>query len=281
MLLKLLRILAYIFLLAAIFICIWQRDNITALIYAATMDRSDLAQSDVKTEAELKESLNTKGLTMPEISQDDINEIIEAGKTAREAAEELLNNQIKTSQEADKTEDKDNGAENTAEQDEINTNETNTVKDDGGDIELSKSNPSSEPSETPKEAVNEEAENKVNSDNEIDKLNYELNLRITELYILQTSYSSQIEKIVNDAKEEYLALKEEEQTKTNRYRIILKKIDVMTDLEAECDEKVKTLVSEIKNLLTEAGMDTSLADEIMDYYENKKKEENAVYLKNM
>jgi hypothetical protein len=226
------------------------------------MNGDDLAQSDVKTEAELKESLNTRGLTVPEISQDDINEIIAAGETAREAAEELLRKQTGFKNETNKT-------------------EPNTVINDGRNTEMLESSPSEETSATPKEAVNEEAENIENSDEETEKLNYELNLRITELYILESSYSSQIETLVNDAKKEYLALKEEDRTKTNRYRIILSKIDVITDLEAECDEQVKTLVSEIKSLLTEAGKDTSLGDEIMDYYENKKKEEKALYLKNM
>jgi hypothetical protein len=243
-------------------------------MYAAFTDDEALVRNDMETEKKLRDSLGDKGFAAPEIDEDEVRGLLESGKTAREAAEELMENLSGGVQPALPVNEAN--AEAAAERTETKADADSGQKPTrppaetaaGSEAEPAQSGGLPEPADNPNDKSKEE-------------LNYELDLRIAELYVLEASYSSKIEEIIDEARGEYLALEKEEQTKANKYKIIFGKIDELTSLEEECDERVEALVGEIKSLLAEAGMDTGLSRDIMEYYQNKKKEQKAFYLKSI
>lgn len=250
--------------LAAVSLYIWQQDNIHALIYAATTDENKLAKHYEQTQVKLDDTLNSEDINVPKVSKNDISEVIDGTKTAREAAKEILKSQ---------------GVDIQATKSEADTKDTQIPKES--------TQPSNDKSKTEEnqDVANQKtdsANNKVNdNDNEKqeDSLKYEVNLRVTELNVLQTSYDVKIDKLINESREEFSSLKKEEQTKTNKYKIAMNKASELSSLESECDKQVKTIVEEIRQLLTTAGKSTDLCENIMNYYRDTKAKRIDYYLK--
>ena len=52
----------------------------------------------------------------------------------------------------------------------------------------------------------------------------------------------------------------------------------MTSLQTECDAQVYAIIDEIEQILIDAGQSTSLSDNLRQYYNNKKADQQAYYL---
>lgn len=101
---------------------------------------------------------------------------------------------------------------------------------------------------------------------------------VASLYVLRSSYSSQLSGLISSAKSEFASLPAEQQTATAKRRIVAAKINQASALESSCDAQVSSLLSSLRARLTELGQDTSLADQIQSSYNQEKTLKKASYL---
>lgn len=107
---------------------------------------------------------------------------------------------------------------------------------------------------------------------EVDKAIQE---QIAIMYVLRSTYVSKLEAIAQAAIDEYVS---GEHTEENRTQVVYDKIDQLTALEKECDEKVAAVVARLRELLKEAGRDDSLAKEVERTYTEEKSLKKAAYI---
>jgi hypothetical protein len=79
-----------VLLAALIGVSVWQQDNIRAVIYAMTTSSNELLARQKKAEAELRASIEEKGLEVPEIDGDKIILVLSENKPSREIAEQIM-----------------------------------------------------------------------------------------------------------------------------------------------------------------------------------------------
>lgn len=104
---------------------------------------------------------------------------------------------------------------------------------------------------------------------------------VASLYVLRSSYASQLAGLAGSAKSEFASLPAEQQTATAKRRIVAAKISEASALESSCDAQVSSLLSSLRSRLTELGQDTSLADQIQSSYNQEKTLKKASYLSQM
>ena len=100
----------------------------------------------------------------------------------------------------------------------------------------------------------------------------------TILERLKSDFTSELGSIVQSAKDEYAALPGEERTNDNKIKIVMAKKSELEALEAKCDAQVESEANAIRSLLTISGQDISLADEILEAYENLKEAKKTEYI---
>ncbi len=101
---------------------------------------------------------------------------------------------------------------------------------------------------------------------------------VAKMYVLKSGFSSQLQSLESSVKSEYLALPAGERNNVSKLRIASSAYDRALSLEAECDQKVEEVVSQLRTLLKDNQRDTSLADEIMRAYANEKQITKAYYV---
>jgi hypothetical protein len=290
---------ALIIIVAAI--AIWQRDTLSTLYKALTISSEELSAKDKLNNDEMKAALAEQGVVAPDISENEVEAVIRGDKTTREAAEELLKKQLAERNEADNT-DSGNPAD-TLEQKLEPTAEpqqtTNTAAPATAEPESTATSspekttapttpassaptespkPTSVPSEAPAATSEPQPEDYYDESKVSDDVNYEINLRVTELYVVESLYYAKIDEVIKEAKDEYRQLPKEKRTKSSKINIALSKAGKMTSLQTECDAQVYAIIDEIEQILIDAGQSTSLSDNLRQYYNNKKADQQAYYL---
>lgn len=85
-----------------------------------------------------------------------------------------------------------------------------------------------------------------------------------QLYVLRDYFTAQVEGILDECIDEFLALPVEQQTKTAKIRIVTARLGRIADMEQDCDAKVAAIVSEVRTI------DPDLADLVQQEYESEK-----------
>lgn len=111
----------------------------------------------------------------------------------------------------------------------------------------------------------------ASSDSESDNKEKIQNL-LAQLYVLQASYSSKIEAVVEACKTEYHNLNSSQQTTANKIKIVSAKLSTISSMEKECDAQVVSILKQIREI------DSSLADQVEAQYESEKTIEKASLL---
>lgn len=92
-----------------------------------------------------------------------------------------------------------------------------------------------------------------------------LNQLIAQVYLLKSSFSGRIDSLIEQAKAEYIA-----NNCQNKAGIAGKYLRKGTDMEAECDARMESLLAEISSELQKTGGDSSIVSEIRSAYKNEK-----------
>ena len=91
---------------------------------------------------------------------------------------------------------------------------------------------------------------------------------------MKASYSGQVDGLVSQAKQEYIAGK----GKVSKLTIGKKYMGMAGALEAQCDGQMEAILAEIKEELKKTGGDLSLVDEIRAAYKSEKSAKKAALL---
>ncbi len=97
---------------------------------------------------------------------------------------------------------------------------------------------------------------------------------IATMYVLRATYEGKLEAIVQSALDEYAA----NDGSRSREEIVYGKMNELTALEKECDRQVEEVTSRLRDLLTQAGKDTDLADQVEETYQAEKSMKKAYYI---
>jgi len=101
---------------------------------------------------------------------------------------------------------------------------------------------------------------------------------IAGIYVMRDSYISKLENIKTAALTEYNALPENERTESKKRALMLQCISQASKLEAESDEKMDGILSELSSLLKEVGGDMSIVSDIKAAYAEEKALKKAYYM---
>jgi hypothetical protein len=103
--------------------------------------------------------------------------------------------------------------------------------------------------------------------------------KVAQMYVYKSRFLGKLSTLAIDAEDEFhRTFPQSEWTKDNRTKIIMKHLGEAMAMEKDCDSKVSKLVSDLKELLTKAGRDTGLADQIQKAYNDEKKNMKAAYM---
>lgn len=97
---------------------------------------------------------------------------------------------------------------------------------------------------------------------------------IATMYVLRATYEGKLEAIVQSALDEYAA----NDGSRSREDIVYSKMNELTALEKECDQQVEEVTFRLRDLLTQAGKDTALADQAEETYQAEKSMKKAYYI---
>ena len=104
--------------------------------------------------------------------------------------------------------------------------------------------------------------------------------KVAQMYVYKSRFLGKLSTLAIDAEDEFhRTFPQSEWTEDNRTKIIMRHIGEAMAMEKDCDSKVANLVSDLKELLTKAGRDTALADQIQKAYSDEKKNMKAAYMK--
>lgn len=101
---------------------------------------------------------------------------------------------------------------------------------------------------------------------------------ISQIYVLEASYKSQLKSIEHDMLVSYNQLPSSEKTTVNKYKLANSAMSQGTALKAECDAKMEALLSQLEQNLKECGKDTAIVSQIRSAYANEKNTVQAYYL---
>jgi hypothetical protein len=122
--------------------------------------------------------------------------------------------------------------------------------------------------------VREELEKTGDSVADVKSVNY----YITELYNLKNEYIAILDAMVISAVNDYKKLDKAQRTRSKQLEIGAAYAGKATELEAECDKKVATIVSEIEKILRAEGKSMDIVSTINEAYKTEKTLKRAYYL---
>ncbi|MBQ9521373.1 MAG: hypothetical protein IJR72_02240 [Oscillospiraceae bacterium] len=85
-----------------------------------------------------------------------------------------------------------------------------------------------------------------------------------QLYVLQSTFNTKLDNVIQECITEFLALEPEQQTRTMKIRIVYARMDTISDMEADCDAQVESIAAQLDEL------DPELGAKARQYYKNEK-----------
>lgn len=274
-------------------LCFWQRGNLRALGMSLQLSQDELAekmdeQQQRTADAAEKAGIAVRPLTeeeraalqQQELTRDElIDRLTDAGSTAGAAQAGAANPPGAAESEAHDSPSTQAPSAPESEADDDSSAEAPAPPAATDPVPASPEAPAAEP--LPAAPAGSEPAPPVSAAPEPDSetlLREELARCIAELYVMEAEYTAWLEQANQSAIDEFVALPEEEQTTSAKYSIGMRYLTEALEKEAECDARMQTLADEIRDLLTQLGEDTALADEIHAAYVDKKAAQKAYYL---
>ena len=95
------------------------------------------------------------------------------------------------------------------------------------------------------------------------------------MYVLRSTYVGKLEAVVQSAIDEYAS---GDMTPERRTEVVYARFDELQAMEKECDEKVASVVSRMRELLKKTGQDDTLARQVEQTYAEEKSLKKAEYI---
>lgn len=101
---------------------------------------------------------------------------------------------------------------------------------------------------------------------------------ISNMYALKAKYVSKLGELERSIYDEYTKLPEEEQNDKTKYKIVMKNINYVSELEKKCDNEVEKLLLSLEKDLVSLRSDTEIVKLLRNAYEEEKEVKKAYYL---
>jgi hypothetical protein len=98
----------------------------------------------------------------------------------------------------------------------------------------------------------------------------EIKALLQQLYAVKARANSGLNQCIAEAKAEYKALPQSEQTQAKKVSICLSKAGQLRTLQSSCDKEVNSIVEEMRQVLEQNGQSTELADSALATYKSEK-----------
>ncbi len=85
-----------------------------------------------------------------------------------------------------------------------------------------------------------------------------------QLYVLRASFNTQLDNLIGECIQEFLALDPASQTRAAKIRIVYARMDDVTAMEADCDAQVESIAAQLDEI------DPALGAKARQYYKNEK-----------
>ena len=271
-------------------------ENIGAYIDSLRYSKEDLEKkmddnkSKMEQIAEENPLINIRGdltseeveaLNSGEITKEDARRLVQGEVTLEELRETYKENETTPSDESGSVsnneeevtvESADKNSENTPTDKDKAFSDKNSGKTDSGK-ETEKADKS--PPKDNSAPVTQKPSNPKKPQTTEEKVQDRVSELVSELYVVQADFISRLEAIGDRAYEDYKATRYD---RTKVMSIVDSYTATVGALETECDNKVKSLISELEAELDKVGGDKSLAKDIQKYYYTEKKLKKSYYL---
>lgn len=267
---------------------IWQRNNIEALIIFSTHSTEDTEKLIQENKEKLAETLKQYSDVVPrDLTPEEEAKIASGEMSIAEATEMLM-----AEAESGEVKNEDNSATLPSSSSDDET-KTEPVKKDpvqsSTPAQISPSNDntsatkptqsaSSSPSKNNTSTTKPSQSSTATSTKKENKAAPIIKRYTAELYSMKAYYIGQLSQIESRAKNEFDTMDPEEKRKLSKASFIAKYAGYATTLMVECDGKVNSLLSSMKQELTDAGQDTAVISTIRQAYESEKAARKAYYL---
>ena len=267
-------------------VCIWQWQNINAVVDGIRYDEQQLEEKAQKSEESVKEYLETNNigtirpLTEEEAAAVTSGQISEADavkiSTGKMTLEQARENKIKKDKEAQEVAEKQNSQKAEDEPAKKQT-ETQTQKPAAKPTEKPSENSEKKPAEKSEDKVNEPAKDEPEEEEEPEEVDYDtlISEKVAQLYIVKANFYAEFNAAWAAQKALYLQLPKSERSRTKKAAIVKSYMDEGLAMEKRYDAQVDTIIAELKQLLKDAGRSDELADSIREAYNQEKKAKKA------
>lgn len=93
---------------------------------------------------------------------------------------------------------------------------------------------------------------------------------IAKMYLLRAEYKAMIDSLLKEAKQEVKNIPKEQLTFSKKLDLVDKYISKGLALESQCDAKVESIISQLKEEISKNGGDTKIISKIRQMYEDEK-----------
>ena len=269
-------------------LCLWQRNNLTALKLSLDYSRDDLSQmleENNKRVDAVSDALD--GVTVRDLTEEEKSALLDGSLSGDELIDRLVGGQALPPAPSGEAPDPEaptaSPVPDTPEQPASQPTPTPSTQPSPEPAPTPNTQPSPEPTSTPGTQPSPQPTPTPTPSPapglsaEQEKRN-QLARYIAEIYLMKSEYTAWLETTHQAAIDEFVALPEEQQTTAKKYEIGMRYMRIGLDKEDECDRKMADLEAKILALLQELGEDTSLVNEIQAAYEEEKALKKAYYL---
>lgn len=268
----------------------WQRNNIEALIIFSTHSTEGTEKLIEENKEKLAESLKQYSDVVPrDLTPEEEAKIASGELSVAEATEMLLSetesSQIKNGENSEAIPSSSSDGETKTEpvKDSI---QSGTPSQSGSTSASEDSTSTAKPAQSSTTSASKDststtkpAQSSTTSSTKKENKAAPIIKRYTaELYSMKAYYIGQLSQIESRARNEFNNMNPEEKGKLSKASFIAKYAGYATTLMVECDGKVNSLLSGMKQELTAAGQDTAVISTIRQAYESEKAARKAYYL---
>ena len=293
------KLVSLLIVLAAIIaLCIWQKNNIEALLMFISNDEEGVNKIIEDNSKELEEKIKEYAPVIPryftpeeeamiasgELSIEEATALLmgentaaedEMGETAEAGTEDKINETEKTDEEKSK-EPSVKKDKNKTEPEKITPVNTDKNKTEPGKVTPGKTDgDKTEPGKVTPGKTTGGSESTINTESEESKI---IKKYTAQFYSLKAYYSGQLSSLESQAKSEYINARKNKQSGVTKASVAKTYIGKAYSLQSECDGKVSTLLSGMKSELKAVGGDLSILETIKNAYDSEKAARKAQYM---
>ena len=304
------KLVSLLIVLAAITaLCIWQKNNIEALLMFISNDEEEVNKIIEDNSKELEEKIKEYAPVIPRYFTPEEEAMIASGELSIEEATALLMGENNVAEDGlneiaeDVTEEDIDEADETneaigveekeslvkTEPGKVTTGKTDSGKTDSGKTEPGKvttgktDSGKTEPGKvtTGKTDSGKTGAGTALTTNTPSEESNIIKKYTAQFYSLKAYYSGQLSSLESQAKSEYINARKNKQSGVTKTSVAAKYIGRATSLQSECDGKVSALLSNMKAELKAIGGNLSVVDTMKSAYESEKAARKAQYMNMM